>query len=144
MSDVALEDDLGLPDGATGAATKLVARYLRAMEARDFAAARAMQAPGFAMTFPGANRFTEIEDLIAFSAPRYRNIRKTFLRFDESPTAEGTVVYSIGTLHGEWPDGTAIDGIRYIDRFTVKDGRLVDQNVWNDMAETRSPLPGGS
>ena len=81
---------------------------------------------------------------IAFSAPRYRNIRKTFLRFDEAPTAEGTVVYSIGTLHGEWPDGTAIDGIRYIDRFTVKDGRLVDQNVWNDMAETRSPLPGGS
>lgn len=29
----------------------------------------------------------------------------------------------------------AYAGIRFIDRFTVRDGKLVDQNVWNDMAE---------
>ena len=32
-------------------------------------------------------------------------------------------------------DGTPYSGIRFIDRFTVRDGKLVDQNVWNDMAE---------
>jgi ketosteroid isomerase-like protein len=137
MPDVAIDYDLSLPEGATGAATRLVARYLRAMERRDLDAARAMQAPGFTMTFPGANRFTELDDLIAWSRPRYRNIRKQFERFDEAPTPDGTAVYSVGTLHGEWPDGSPVDGVRYIDRFTVKDGLLADQNVWNDMAEMR-------
>jgi hypothetical protein len=37
---------------------------------------------------------------------------------------------------GELPDGTPYSGIRFIDRFTVRDGKLVDQNVWNDMGET--------
>ncbi len=137
MTDVVVDDELGLPEGAAGAATKLVATYLRAMERRDLVAARAMQAPGFTMTFPGANRFTELEDLIEWSLPRYRKMRKHFLRFDEAPAPDGTIVYSVGTLHGEWPDGSPVDGVRYIDRFTVKDGLLVDQNVWNDIADAR-------
>jgi hypothetical protein len=44
-------------------------------------------------------------------------------------------VYCFGTLYGELLDGTPYSGIRFIDRFTVKDGKLVDQNVWNDMGE---------
>ncbi len=35
----------------------------------------------------------------------------------------------------ELPDGSPYSGIRFIDRFTVRAGTLVDQNVWNDMAE---------
>lgn len=137
MTDVIVDDDLGLPEGATGAATRLVATYLRAMERRDLDVARAMQAPGFTMTFPGANRFTVLEDLVAWSHPRYRKMTKRFERFDEAAAPDGTIVYSVGTLHGEWPDGSPIDGVRYIDRFTVKDGRLVNQNVWNDIADAR-------
>jgi hypothetical protein len=44
-------------------------------------------------------------------------------------------MYCYGTLYGELLDGTPYSGIRFIDRFTVKDGKLVDQMVWNDMAE---------
>jgi len=48
------------------------------------------------------------------------------------------VVYCHGTLSGEWPDGSAFSGIRFIDRFTVRAGKLADQTVWNDLAETRA------
>ncbi len=49
----------------------------------------------------------------------------------------GAVVYCYGTLNGEWPDGTQFSGIRFIDRFVVKDGLLEDQRVWNDLAESQ-------
>jgi hypothetical protein len=47
------------------------------------------------------------------------------------------VVYTRGTLAGEWPDGTAFGGIRFIDRFEVTDGFITRQDVWNDLAEVR-------
>jgi hypothetical protein len=47
------------------------------------------------------------------------------------------VVYCFGTLYGEWSDGTPFSGVRFIDRFTIKDGLLTDQRVWNDLAERR-------
>ena len=50
--------------------------------------------------------------------------------------ADGSaVVYCLGTLYGELLSGETYAGIRYIDRFTVRGGKLVDQMVWNDMAE---------
>ena len=46
-----------------------------------------------------------------------------------------TVVYSLGTLYGEWPDGTPFEGNRFVDRYVVKTGRITDMDVWNDSAE---------
>ena len=46
--------------------------------------------------------------------------------------------YTRGTLAGEWPDGTAFSGIRFIDRFEVTDGKITQQDVWNDIAEVRA------
>jgi hypothetical protein len=112
----------------------LVRAFLGAMEARDLGAARALTGPGFAMTFPGGTTFTRLEDLVAWASSRYRSIAKTYERFD----AAGGVVYCFGTLAGEWPDGTAFRGIRFIDRFEIAGGRIVDQKVWNDLAEARA------
>jgi hypothetical protein len=124
------------------AASQVVKDYLGAMEARDLARAKAFLAPGFAMLFPGGLVFTQLEELVERSKPRYRFVKKTYERFDEAGSAEGSVVYCFGTLYGEWPDGTPFSGIRFIDRFTVRDGRLVDQKVWNDIGEVRPQNPG--
>jgi ketosteroid isomerase-like protein len=118
-------------------AVDVVRAYLAAMEARDLAAAEAMLAPGFTMEFPGPVRFTTLGELIAWAKPRYRFVKKAYERFDEAPAVAGAVVYCYGTLAGEWPDGTPFAGIRFIDRFTVAQGKLVDQTVWNDLAEFR-------
>jgi len=113
-----------------------VREYLSAMERRDLAAAKAMLAPGFSMIFPGGVLLKTLEQLVEWARPRYRSAKKTYERFDVAPVAGGaSAVYCYGTLHGELLSGEAFSGVRFIDRFTVSDDRLVDQMVWNDMAE---------
>lgn len=110
-----------------------VKAFLSAMEARDLAAAKSFLAEDFRMIFPGDAEFTALEELVAWSGPRYRFVKKSYDGFDECFGEAGITVYCFGTLSGEWPDGTAFDGIRFIDRFTVTGGKLIDQRVWNDM-----------
>ena len=117
---------------------ELVRAFLGAVEARDLGRAQGMLAEGFRMTFPGDRTFSGLEELIAWARQRYRFARKAYERFDETPADDGVAVYCYGTLTGEWLDGVPFSGIRFIDRFTVRDGRLVDQRVWNDLAETRA------
>ena len=114
-----------------------VPAYLEAVEGRDFAAAGALLAEGFTMLFPGGGALRTPEELAAWAKDRYRSVGKTFERFDEVPTEDGVVVYGFGRLAGEWIDGGAFSSIRFIDRFTVADGRLVDQRAWNDMGQVR-------
>ena len=83
----------------------------------------------------GVGILFELQHLI--DEGRYRFVTKRYEGFDEAPTAGGAVVYCFGTLAGEWTDGSAFDGVRFIDRFTVADGKLADQRVWNDLAEKR-------
>ena len=117
----------------TGDPAHIVHAYLAAMEARDLATARGFLGEGFHMTFPGGIRLTTLEDLVAWSKPRYRFVKKTYDQFDPM----GSLVYCFGTLHGEWPDGTPFQGIRFIDRFEMSGGKIVRQDVWNDMGEVR-------
>ncbi len=118
-----------------------VRAYLAAMERRDLAAAAALLAPGFAMTFPGGRRFETLEQLVEWAKPRYKRALKRYDRYDTAIQGDGSaVVYCFGTLHGELLDGSPYEGVRFIDRFTVRGGRLVDQMVWNDMAEVLGRL----
>lgn len=115
---------------------ELVRAYLDAMEAREFDKARAMLAEDFTMVFPGDVEMRTPEELAAWSKGRYRNAHKNYEQINEAAGEDGVAVYAFGTLSGAWPDGTKFDGVRFIDRFTVADGKLVDQRVWNDLAET--------
>ena len=66
-------------------------------------------------------------------------------RTDVVPGRGETIVYNIGTLYGEWPDGTPFEGNRYVDRFVVRGGKIVQMDVWNDSAErllTRNGIDG--
>ena len=73
----------------------------------------------------------------AFNRDRDAGVKK---RFDSTEvvaggTDEETIVYNRGTLYGAWPDGTAFEGNRYVDRYVVKRGLIVQMDVWNDSAE---------
>lgn len=116
-------------------AADLCLEYLGAMEARDLDRAHDMIAAGFEMTFPGDIQFSDFAELMEWAAPRYLKIAKRIERVDEAPCGEMVVVYVSGTLHGERPDGTPFDGIRFIDRFETCAGRITRQEVWNDLGE---------
>ncbi|MEM9763242.1 MAG: nuclear transport factor 2 family protein [Pseudomonadota bacterium] len=121
-----------LPDPAI-----LVLGYLAAMEARDLEAARRHLAPGFEMRFPGAAPMHCLDELIAWAAPRYRSVAKAVEGTEIASAGDATVVWVTGTLHGEWPDGSAFEGIRFVDRFELRGGLIMRQDVWNDIGEVR-------
>jgi len=126
-----------VPDGAT-----VVRDFLGAMEARNLDAAKALLDDDFVMIFPGTGEMRGLDELLAWAKDRYNSVGKDYERFDVAPAAEGVVVYCYGNLKGEWLDGSTFGGIRFIDRFTVRDGKIVDQRVWNDMGETMLKAAG--
>lgn len=117
---------------------EIVRQFLAAMEERNLDRARTFLADGFEMEFPGGARFRSLEELVERSKTRYRFVHKTFDAVDECFAESGLVVWCQGTLAGEWPDGTAFSGIRFVDRFEIVEGRLRRQQVWNDLAEAGS------
>lgn len=115
-----------------------VASYLQALEARDIEAAGACLAASVQITGPGGSKAASVEQIVANSARRYHRIGKHITHFDAMGSGDGAVVvYCMGTLHGEWPDGRTFTGIRFIDRFELRDGLITNQQVWNDAAEHR-------
>jgi len=120
---------------APEAARDIVLAYLEASMVPDPETAARYVADDVRITFTGGREFAHPRETTAFNAGRYRWVKKRMERLDVAPQADRTVVYSLGTLYGEWPDGTPFEGNRYVDRFEVVGGRIVRMEVWNDSAE---------
>ena len=103
----------------------------------DPVAAKAFVGPEFDITFTGGRKMKGPAEATAFNKSRYKWVKKKFERTEvvANGTSEETVVYSIGTLYGEWPDGTPFSGNRYVDRYVLSHGKIVKMSVWNDSAE---------
>ncbi|SOB96466.1 nuclear transport factor 2 family protein [Thalassospira xiamenensis] len=87
------------------------------------------------ITFTDGAKYDHPSGTTAFNAARYKWVKKKFGQFDVAPGKTETVVYSVGTLYGEWPDGTPFEGNRYVDRFVIRNGKIVKMDVWNESAE---------
>ncbi|MBN9672305.1 nuclear transport factor 2 family protein [Roseibium aggregatum] len=114
---------------------RIVRDYLDASMKPDPDLAATFVAENVEITFTGGRKFNHPSGPTGFNAARYKWVKKRMDRFDVATGAGGTVVYSVGTLYGEWPDGTPFEGNRYIDRFEVENGKIVKMDVWNDSAE---------
>jgi 4-oxalocrotonate tautomerase family enzyme len=116
----------------------IVHQFLEHLGARDLDAARHLLADDFTMVFPDTTPMSNLDELVTWSATRYRSIAKHFETTEAMGSASGaTIVYCRGTLHGECPDGTPFQDIRFIDRFELVNGKITRQDVWNDLAEVR-------
>lgn len=122
-------------------AGEVVDEFLRLIMIPDPAAAARYTAPGLRIRFTGGRAMSEPAQCTAFNAARYKWVKKRIERTEtvaaSSPAGSDgeTVVYSLGTLHGEWPDGTPFEGNRYVDRYVVRKGLITHMDVWNDSAE---------
>lgn len=85
--------------------------------------------------FTGDTRMKHPREMTAYNAARYTWVKKDIQRYDVAPGDGETIVYSIGTLYGEWKDGAAFANNRYVDRFVVVNDKIVRIDVWNDSAE---------
>lgn len=122
-------------------AGEVVDEFLRLIMIPDPAAARRYVAPGLKILFTGGRAMSDPAECTAFNAGRYRWVKKRIertdvvQRADGADPAQGDIVYSLGTLYGEWPDGTPFEGNRYVDRYVVSKGLITEMQVWNDSAE---------
>ena len=117
-------------------AINLVKQFLQLMEARDLTAAEALMSPQASITFPGNKRFASQNEMVAASRDRYQWVKKTFDHAEALISEDRQIVYIRGTLYGVNRHGVSFSGIRYIDRFVLRDGLIIQQDVWNDLAET--------
>ena len=119
-------------------AADIVNEFLRLVMIPDPDAARTLTSPQLRIRFTGNRAMSDPAQTAAFNASRYRWVKKRIERTETvagGSDAAGTVVYSLGTLHGQWPDGTPFEGNRYVDRYRVQHGLITEMDVWNDSAE---------
>ena len=131
----ALKADVIMPSDETAEAAAIVEKFLTASMVPDPETAARYVAIPLKLTFTGGRKFSHPRESTAFNAKRYKWVKKAMERSDVVPGRGETIVYNTGTLYGEWPDGTPFEGNRYVDRFVVRGGLIVQMDVWNDSAE---------
>src|SRR5262245_54961689 len=124
-----------MPSDETAEAAAIVEKCLVASIVPDPEPAARYVAEPRKLTLAGGRKFTHPRESTAFNAKRYKWVKKAMERSDVVPGRGETIVYNLGTLYGAWPDGTPFEGNRYVDRFVVRDGKIVQMDVWNDSAE---------
>jgi hypothetical protein len=125
-----------IPENDFQRAITQIKNYLDAMENQDLSLARSFLNKNFKLVFPGNNIFLTLDEVIDWAKLRYRWVKKNYNHFDPLVSDDNTIiVYCYGTLYGEWLDKNMFSEIRFIDRFTLKENKLLDQMVWNDLAE---------
>jgi hypothetical protein len=122
-------------------AAEVVNEFLRLIMIPDPVAASRYTDGNMKIIFTGKRTMREPAECTKFNASRYKWVKKRIERTDVvMPSAQEaalgeTVIYSIGTLYGEWPDGQPFEGNRYVDRYVVKNNLITQMDVWNDSAE---------
>jgi hypothetical protein len=131
----ALRTPMPQPTEETAEAAEIVERFLIASMVPDPETAARYIAPDLRITFTGGRVYSHPRETALFNSGRYKWVKKKMERSDVVAGLGETVVYNLGTLYGEWPDGKPFEGNRYVDRFVVRNGKIVQMDVWNDSAE---------
>lgn len=116
-------------------AVEIVSNFLEASMAPDPMRAATFMAPDVVITFTGGRVMPDPQTITAFNGARYSWVKKQIGQYDWMERDGVSVVYSNGTLYGQWPDGRAFAGNRYLDRYEVREGLITRMDVWNDSAE---------
>ena len=116
-------------------AKHIVKQFLDASMVPDPETAYTFMSEEVDITFTGGMKFEHPKQSSAFNATRYKWVKKKVGLLDACMDGNVIVVYSFGTLYGEWPDGRPFEDNRYIDRFEIENGKIVKMDVLNDSAE---------
>ena len=115
---------------------EIVKNFLNALEDRNLSEAKKYLSPSTRMIFPGGIDIKDLNDLVEWSKKRYEYVKKSFGKFDVIHEGDTVTIYSLGTLDGFANDGKEIKNVRYVDRFVIEKDKIINIQVWNDLAES--------
>ena len=115
---------------------EIVKNFLNALEDRNLSEAKKYLSPSPRMIFPGGIDIKDLNDLVEWSKKRYKYVKKSFGKFDAIHEGDTVTIYSLGTLDGIANDGKEIKNVRYVDRFVIEEDKIINIQVWNDLAES--------
>ena len=110
-------------------------QFLSSMHNRNLEEAQKWLSEDAKMIFPGNKRFTALTEIVEWAETRYQSVSKKFEKIETCFVGQDATVYCHGTLQGIWLDGKSFNGIRFIDRFLISGGKIIHQQVWNDLTE---------
>lgn len=114
---------------------EVVSNFLHASMIPDPEQAATFMSKDVDITFTGRRDMKDTMAITEFNRARYMWVKKSIKQYDAVQKEDHCVVYSIGYLYGQWPDGTEFHGNRYTDRFEVRNGLITKMDVLNDSAE---------
>ena len=112
---------------------KIILKYLKAMESWNIDLAKSFLSSEFFIKCPGGLSFSTLEDFLKWAKTRYKSVKKEIEVIDLSFRGTDTFVYCHGTLNGKWLDDTNFFNIRFIDKFLIRESKIVTQEIWNDL-----------
>lgn len=118
----------------------VVERFLEAMRARDLSVAATYWGPVVDIVAVGGSRYDSLGAFVARSADRYESVAKRSIFRQQWTDGEFVRVLNQGELYGRLADGTEFDGVRYVDLFTLVEGRICRQEIFNDFGSVEERL----
>ena len=116
-------------------ARSVVHAFIQAVNERDLEATRAATGPGLTMTFPGNTEMHSIDEFFTWVAGRSPKSAYLYDTIDVIEDGDALVAYASGSVEGETVSGLAFSGVRVIDRFVIRKGKVVQKEAWSDMAD---------
>lgn len=126
---------------STTEAQQLVERYLSLFMEGNLSEAESMLAPGAQLIFPGGAVQTSLRDVAAEVWRLYESVAKQITRTWSAQVGDDIVVTMTGFLYGKTSTYGPFKDVRFIDFFTVRDGKIVAQEVINDAAQVGIVAP---
>ena len=116
-------------------AEELVDRYLTLFMEGKLEEAQALLAPDARLIFPGGAVQTSLPDVAAEVGRLYESVGKTIDRTWSASLGDDIIVTTTGYLYGTSRTFGEFNGVRFIDFFTVRDGKIIAQEVINDASQ---------
>jgi hypothetical protein len=116
-------------------ARSVVRAFILAVNERNVEAARAATGPGLKMTFPGNTVMHSIDEFFTWVAGRSPKSAYLYDTVDVLEDRDALVAYASGSVVGETVSGLSFSGVRVIDKFVIRNGKVVEKEAWSDMAD---------
>lgn len=111
----------------------LAVTYLRLLESGDIDGAEQILGSEIRIVYPGREIYRDVRVCVVDRSGRYQ-VEKDITGTHTIREGGSMYVYVFGDLNGRYADGSPIEQVRFIDRFTFDGRRIVTHEIWNDLA----------